>query len=103
MGPGIDPAALLMRALDPATETVRAGPSLVQARLSDATEVGRVNVGKGALDVTAYTAALAASGYGGAGALAGKPPVTRWVVVDLRGLADQAAGARAAVSAWSPS
>jgi sugar phosphate isomerase/epimerase len=92
VGVGIDPAALLMRGMDPGAAAARTGGRLVQARMSDANDVGRVPVGKGSLDVLGYVGGLVAAGVS-----------ARPVVVDLRGLADQAAGARAALASWSSS
>ncbi|MEX2220048.1 MAG: hypothetical protein WD749_14955 [Phycisphaerales bacterium] len=88
IGVGIDPAATLMRGLDPAAAALRVVPSLVQARLSDAGDLGRSPVGAGRLDLPAYIAALVAAGY------------ARAVVLDLRALPDPAAAAQAAASAW---
>jgi sugar phosphate isomerase/epimerase len=91
VGIGIDPAALLQRGRDPARDIAAAGGrgALVQARLSDASEIGRVQVGAGRLDVSAHRASLEVAGYR-------KP-----VVVDLRGLAEQGAAAQAALSRWT--
>jgi len=88
IGAGLDPGALLLRGKDPASEAATAGPALAQARLSDADDTGRVPVGSGRLDPLAYMASLVAGAY------------TRPVVLDLRGLPDQALAAQAAASAW---
>jgi sugar phosphate isomerase/epimerase len=87
-GIGIDPAALLLRGLDPARAVLDAGGRLVQARLSDGNEVGRVAPGSGRLDAAGYLGALAGAGH------------SRPVVLDLRGLPDQDAAAQAAASFW---
>jgi len=79
---GVDPAAILMGGGDPAAEVSRGAAIPAAARLSDANAVGRVAAGEGRLDVLAYEVALATRGYGGA------------IVVDLRGVRDQAEGAK---------
>jgi len=91
IGVGLDPAAILLGGQDPAALAARAGPALRSARLSDATMTGRAAPGlsSGRLDMLAYAAALAVAGY------------TRGVVLDLRGLADQAQAAAAARDRWS--
>lgn len=90
IGIGLDPAALLLAGQDPAQTAARAGPALAAARLSDATMVGRAAWGQpgGRLDLTAYLAALAVGGY------------CRPLVLDLRGLHDQARAARDAITNW---
>jgi sugar phosphate isomerase/epimerase len=87
VGIGIDPAALLAAASDPASEVSRLAVAPAAARLSDAVPGGRVAVGDGRLDVLAYRVALATKGY------------ARPVVVDLRAVRDQEAAARAALAA----
>lgn len=90
VGIGVDPAALLQRGSDPARDVagVWGRGALVQARLSDASEIGRVQVGAGRLDMSAYRASLEVAGYR-------KP-----VVLDLRGVAEQEGAAQAALSRW---
>jgi sugar phosphate isomerase/epimerase len=90
IGIGIDPAALLLAGLDPSQQAARAGVALVSARLSDATLTGRTapTVSSGRLDLIAYLASLGICGY------------TRPLILDLRGLTDQALAARAALANW---
>lgn len=90
IGVGIDPAATLLASADPATHASRAGPGLVCARLSDASTSARVAPGSGGrLDLLAYRVALSTARFGGP------------VVIDLRGVADQHASARAWIERWS--
>lgn len=86
---GIDPAAMLVAGADPAMEVAKLAATPASARLSDLAAEGRVVPGTGALDITAYDAALAVQGYNGPR------------VVDLRGLWDQAAAAGAILDSWS--
>lgn len=88
IGVGIDPAVFLVRGSDAAGAVIQAGRLLVQCRLSDADQVGRVEVGRGRFDVPSYEAALAGVGYSG------------FVVADLRGLSDPRGAAAAAQAAW---
>lgn len=90
MGVGVDPAAILLAGQDPATTAARAGPALAAARLSDATMIGRTAplLAPGRLDLTAYLASVAVAGY------------TRPLILDLRGLPEQAAVARAVRQRW---
>ena len=85
---GLDPAAVLMGGGDPAAEAARLGSSVACARLSDVSASGRVAAGSGRLDVLAYRVALEVGG-------AMLP-----VVLDLRGVREQGAGAKMAVVAW---
>lgn len=94
IGPGFDPATHLVG--NPTVNLVNAAGAmtlprdLVSARLTDASTFGRVVPGaaNGRLDVMAYAMTLAMSGYRGG------------VVVDVRGLRDQAAAAAAARDEW---
>lgn len=90
IGVGLDPAALLLANLDPAAAAARAGQSLVSARLSDASTITRVQPGRGRLDQTAYVASLSVAGY------------SRPLVLNLRGLPDQAAAASSVIQSWPP-
>jgi sugar phosphate isomerase/epimerase len=83
IGLGIDPAVVLLSGADPAKAASRAD-SLISARLSDASEIGRVPVGKGNLDELAYMVALKTAGY-----------ESPWIL-DVRGLAKGMEAARAA-------
>lgn len=74
IGLGIDPARVLLGGGDPA-KTAAKSKGVVSARLSDASEIGRVPVGKGELDELAYMVSLKTAGYEGP-----------WVL-DVRGLA----------------
>jgi sugar phosphate isomerase/epimerase len=87
IGPGLDPAALILAGRDPAAAAARAA-ALVSARLSDASMTGRTVPGQGRLDLTAYLASLSVAGY------------ARPLVLDLRGLPNQDAAARAVVQSW---
>lgn len=77
LGVGVDPAALLLAGHEPGKIVSRLGGAPLSARLSDASEVGRVGVGLGRLDALAYGVALHTAGYVGP------------VVVDLRGVREQ--------------
>jgi sugar phosphate isomerase/epimerase len=90
VGAGVDPAAVLLAGGDPAKRVSELGASLKVARLSDATGIGRAPIGASGtrLDRLAYSAALAVGGY------------PREVVLDLRGLRDQAAAAARARELW---
>jgi sugar phosphate isomerase/epimerase len=88
MGAGLDPAAILLAGQDPGAAAARAGASLVSARLSDASLTGRVAPGAGRLDEITYLASLSVAGY------------QRPLVLDLRGVPNQAAAASAVVSRW---
>lgn len=74
----LDPAAVFAAGGD-VMKAVAAAPAT--ARLSDMESVGRVEAGRGRLDVLAYRVALSVAGY------------ARPLVVDLRGLRDQAGAA----------
>jgi sugar phosphate isomerase/epimerase len=78
VGVGIDPAMMLASGADVLGEVARLRGAPAQARLSDLSGVGRVEVGTGRLDVMAYCVTLATKGYRGA------------MVIDLRGVRDQA-------------
>jgi sugar phosphate isomerase/epimerase len=87
---GIDPAAVLLAGQDPALAVSRAGALLASARLSDATVIARTPPGHGGrLDQLAYLVALSTVGY------------TRPLVLDLRGIPEQAAAAAAVSSGWA--
>lgn len=85
VGVGVDAAALLLAGVDPAKEGARLGARWIAARLSDVSSVGRVEPGRGRLDLLGFLVAI------GTSANVGAP------VVDLRGIADQEAVARAVV------
>jgi hypothetical protein len=85
LGAGVDPASILLASLDPAKIVSRLGKAPLSARLSDANELGRVQVGTGRLDRLEYAVALHTAGY------------IASVIVDLRGVRDQSAG----VVRWS--
>lgn len=90
IGRGVDPGAILQAAGQTNVDV----PALVAgwpqppvaARLSDATVFGRVPVGEGRLDASAYEAVLVTRGFGGA------------LVVDARGVRDPDAAARAGIA-----
>lgn len=92
LGVGLDPAALLLAGQDPVALAARWGGTVQCARLSDASAVGRVSVGGpgSRLDVRAYRATLDVLGY------------AREVVVDVRGVRDQAHALMRARAAWDP-
>ena len=96
MGVGIDAATMLLRSIDPAAEVSRmsgaSGPRMVSARASDTDGIGRVALGEGRLDLTAYAAALgvAMSGRVDAGD----------VVLDLRGVREPHEAAVRGLEAW---
>ena len=87
---GIDPAAILLAGLDPAVAAARAGPRLASARWSDASLTGRIAPGSesGRLDLTAYLVSLTVAGY------------SRAVILDLRGIHDQASAAPDCLARW---
>lgn len=89
LGVGVDPAALLMRTIDPAREVSRLGDRLVNARLSDTDGLGRAVPGSGRLDVLAYAAALATGDHQGE------------TTLDLRGVRDPASAVPLAVERWT--
>ncbi|USN99591.1 MAG: hypothetical protein H6810_02695 [Phycisphaeraceae bacterium] len=86
--PGFDTAREIMRGGKPNKAFSRVASSLATLRLNDADDTGRKALGKGRVEV-AMIRALHET-------LAASTPV----VTDLRGLADPAAGARAALDAW---
>lgn len=88
IGVGIDPGALILAGQDPGAAAAKAGAALASARLSDATLVGRAAPGSGRLDEAAYLASLSIAGY------------ARPLVLDLRGVANQDAAARAVTARW---
>ncbi|HEX2837951.1 MAG TPA: hypothetical protein VHN77_07475 [Phycisphaerales bacterium] len=78
LGVALDPAAVFAAG----GEVMKAASTApASARLSDMGSVGRVEAGRGRLDVLAYRVALSVAGY------------ARPLVVDLRGLRDQAGAA----------
>lgn len=82
---GLDPAAALAAGTDPA---LVAASGVSTCRLSDLSSAGRVPLGRGRVDVTALAVALLAGSSSAA------------VIVDLRGLRDQDAGAQEARRTW---
>ncbi len=83
---GVDPAAMLLRGLDPVLDTARWGARVRVARWTDADALSRVAPGltsKGRLDLRAYGAIVVAT----TGA--------RRLTLDLRGVADPLSHARA--------
>lgn len=88
---GIDPAAVLLAGDNPAKAVARLGDRLALARLSDASDVGRVEPGRaqGRLNDLAYTVALSTAKY------------TLPVVLDTRALSDPAAAAPRVLQWWS--
>lgn len=91
LGVGLDPAAVLLAGDNPAKAAARLGDRLTLARLSDASEITRVEPGssQGRLNDLAYTVALSTAKY------------TRPLVLDTRGLTDPAEAARRALAWWS--
>ncbi|MBK7405662.1 MAG: hypothetical protein IPJ41_13820 [Phycisphaerales bacterium] len=91
LGIGLDPAALLLAGENPAKCAARSGARLACARLSDASEVVRVEpgTGRGRLSDLAYIVALQTAGFGGA------------VLLDLRGLAEPLAIAPRVLRWWN--
>ncbi len=85
IGVGVDPAAMLAAGQDPAVEVPKLAATPIAARLCDWMGGGRYSVGKGKLDRLAYEATLATKGF------------SRPLVLDLRGLHDADAAARAAI------
>lgn len=74
---GIDPATILLASADPVLEVTRLSASPASVRLSDASEMGRVDPREGGrLDARAFAGVVATRGY------------TRPFVIDLRGLRD---------------
>lgn len=83
---GVDPAAMLLRGLDPVPETARWGSRVRVARWTDADAMSRVAPAipsKGRLDLDAYAAVVAST--------TGASRLT----IDLRGVADPLSHARA--------
>jgi sugar phosphate isomerase/epimerase len=91
LGQGIDPAAHLLAGKDPLAAITRSGALLHSARLSDSSVVTRTEIAApgSRLDLLSYAATLGVAGY------------TRDLVVDLRGLRDQAGAAQRAHSHWA--
>ncbi|MDX2114742.1 MAG: hypothetical protein SFZ24_03860 [Planctomycetota bacterium] len=87
---GLDPPSILLAGADPAAEASRLSGRIAAARISDLGPAGRVPPGKGRLDLLSYMIALLA-----------RPAAAPTPVVDLRGIPDQHAVARALVSRWS--
>ncbi len=73
---GIDPAALLLAGENPAKVVARVGGRLAVARLSDASDVARVEPGRGRLNDISYAVALKTAKY------------ERPIVLDLRAVPD---------------
>jgi len=84
---GLDPAMQLAAGFDPVA--LASQDRLVTARLSDASEIGRVPVGLGGLSVLEFGVALSTASYRHA------------VVVDVRGLPDPVTGIELAQRAWA--
>jgi len=81
VGVGIDPAAVILAGAKPGAGVLGLPATPVAARWSDLAATGRVEPGHGSLDCLEYSVALHTKGFSGA------------MVVDLRGLADQAKAA----------
>lgn len=79
VGVGIDPAAVILGGAKPGAAVLGLTSMPVAVRWSDLAATGRVEPGLGSLDCLEYSVALHTKGFSGA------------MVVDLRGLADQAA------------
>lgn len=87
IGIGIDPATVLLHgAVSPDQALLEAGSRLAAARLTDLSAAGRVTPGQGRLDLLAYLVAASTA------------PGALPLVVDLRGIADQARAADALVN-----
>jgi len=82
----LDPAALILRGLDPVAQALALSSALAAPRLSDATGGVRCTLGQGRLDTAAYQAAVS-----GANAVP---------CLDLRQLPDANAALEAALLAW---
>ncbi len=85
---GVDPALLLSAGVDPGKAVFERQTRLVAARLSDATLVGRCELGAGRLDILGYAMALAAVGF--------QNPI----VADMRGLQQPHESATRAHQLW---
>ncbi len=85
LGVGIDPAALILRGLDPAQAVAKAGTHLFAARLTDAAHGSRIapDSSGSQLDRIAYAATLDVVGY------------IRPLIVDLRNIPNPASAAKA--------
>lgn len=90
LGVGIDPASVLLAGDNPAKCAARLGERLACARLSDASEVARVEPGRGQgrLNDLAYVVALHTAKHAGP------------VVLDLRGVPDPTAAAPRVLAWW---
>ncbi len=90
---GIDVGAALMAGEDPGAAVLQAGADLASVRLADASPTGRVAVGApgGRLDLLTLKVSLTTAGY------------ARPVVLDLRGLTNQAGAAARGAEAWAGS
>jgi sugar phosphate isomerase/epimerase len=93
LGVGIDPAAVLASGDNPAKAVARLGPRVAIARLSDSSEVGRVEpgAGRGRLNDLSYAVALATAGY------------DRPLPLDLRAVAEPQAAALRVLRWWGGS
>lgn len=85
---GADPAAIIAAGDDPAQIAARLGASLAAARLSDLAGAGRVEPGRGRLDLAAYAASLSVAGFAHA------------VALDVRSVRDPLASAERARDRW---
>ena len=93
LGVGFDPAVVLLAGDNPAKAAARLGERIVLARLSDASEVSRVEPGssQGRLNDLAYTVALDTAKY------------ARPLVLDTRGLGSPADAADRTLAWWTAS
>lgn len=82
VGVGIDPAAIVAAKGDVVGEVSKLASVPLAARLSDFAGSTRVLAGEGSLDIAAYEAVITTRGFRGA------------MVVDVRGLRDQATAAK---------
>ncbi len=86
---GVDPAALLLRSVDPVSEVARLGQCVVAPRLSDTDGISRVTPGAGRLDLVSYAATLAML------------PTSVDAVLDARGLRSPDEQVRETIDAWA--
>lgn len=89
LGPGLDPAAVVLAGEDPARVAAGLPGPPVSARLDDLSSAGRVPPGEGALDELAYLVALEVKGY--------RAPV----VLDLRALPAPRRTAQEVLERWT--
>lgn len=91
LGPGLDPAAILLAGADPVEAAAAHGGASAGARLSDLSPTGRIVPGArtGRLDAAPYLAALDVAGYRG------------HAVLDLRGVPDQPRAAEEAAERFA--